>query len=227
MRMLIIEDDEELLQFLRLGFKTENWVVDIASDGDNGSYLARTNDYDLAIIDLSIPNKNGLEVCRDIRRAQKPFPILVLTVNDDTTMKVELLSAGADDYVTKPFSFKELVARTQAMIRRPKDYHFDELIVADLVLDTRRQQVKRDGNILYLTRKEYTLLEFLMRHAGTILSRGMIMEHVWSIDSDPLSNTIESHILNLRRKLNAIDRPNLIHNIPGRGYMIDDQYVPG
>lgn len=221
MRMLIIEDDEELLQFLKLGFETESWAVDTSTDGDQGSYLARTNDYDLAIIDLSIPNKNGLEVCKDIRTALKPYPILILTVSDDTTTKVELLAAGADDYVTKPFSFKELTARAQAMMRRPKSYLFDQLVVADLVLDTRKQTVKREGEAVYLTRKEYTLLEFLMRNASTILSRGMIMEHVWSIDSDPFSNTIESHILNLRKKLNGVDRANLIHNIPGRGYMID------
>lgn len=221
MRMLIVEDDEELLQFLKLGFQNENWAVDTSTDGNQSSYMARTNEYDIALIDLSVPSKNGMQVCKDIRKAQKPYPILILTANSDVTTKVEVLESGADDYVTKPFSFKELIARVKALTRRPSSYIFEELSVGDLVMDTKRQMVKRDGTAIYLTRKEYTLLEFLMRNSGTTLSRGMIMEHVWSIDSDPFSNTIEAHIMNLRKKLNTDARPNLIHNVPGRGYKID------
>ncbi len=221
MRLLIVEDDAETRDFLKLAFEAESYAVDTVSDGDKGSYLARTNDYDIIILDNSLPLKNGEEVCKDIRKAGKQTPILILSVTNEAGVKVALLNAGADDYLTKPFSFEELNARIRGLLRRPARIEETVLELGDLVLDTAKQTVKRGRKGIYLTRKEFALLEYLMRHKGSVLSRGMIMEHVWNIESDPFSNTIEAHILNLRRKIRVGNKPELIHNVPGRGYKID------
>ena len=220
MRILLIDDDVDLCDFLKLSLKSAHYTVDVSHDGVEGSYLARTNEYDMAIIDLSLPKKDGLNVCRDIRAIHKKFPIIILSVTADIPTKVSLLDVGADDYLCKPFSFEELLARLRALTRRPHAYNFEEFSVGDLTLNTKSQMVKRGNESIYLTKKEYSLLEFLVKNTGNVMSRGMIMEHVWSIDTDPFSNTIESHVLNLRRKINATGRPNLIHNVPGRGYTI-------
>ncbi len=220
MRILLIDDDTDLCDFLKLSLKSAHYSVDVSHDGLEGSYLARTNEYDMAIIDLSLPKKNGLDVCKDIRATHKKFPIIILSVTADIPTKISLLDIGADDYLCKPFSFEELLARLRALTRRPRIYDFEEFCVGDLTLNTKSQMVRRGLEPIYLTKKEYSLLEFLVKNAGHVMSRGMIMEHVWSIDTDPFSNTIESHVLNLRRKMNTNGRVNLIHNVPGRGYAI-------
>lgn len=221
MRILIIDDEESLREGLAENLRMQCFVVDTAKDGTEGSYLARTNAYDLVILDNMLPEKSGLTVCQEIRKTGHTMPILMLSVLSDTWRKVELLNQGADDYMNKPFSFDELMARIRALLRRPQGLEGDIISVDDLSLDTKRQTVRRGEKGIYLTRKEFTLLEYLMRNNGMVLSRGMIMEHVWDMSSDPFSNTIESHILSLRKKVDNIPDRKLIYTVPGRGYKID------
>lgn len=221
MRILIIDDEESLREGLAENLRMQCFVVDTAKDGTEGSYLARTNPYDLIILDNMLPEKSGLTVCQEIRKTGHAMPILMLSVLGDTWRKVELLDQGVDDYMIKPFSFDELMARVRALLRRPQDLENDVLTVDDLTLDTKRQTVRRGEKGVYLTRKEFTLLEYLMRNNGIVLSRGMIMEHVWDMSSDPFSNTIESHILSLRKKVDNVPDRKLIYTVPGRGYKID------
>jgi DNA-binding response OmpR family regulator len=220
MRLLLIEDDTDISAFLKRSLEQEYFAVDVAEDGEKGSYLARLNDYDVIVLDNVLPIKDGIEVCREIRAGGKSTPILVLSVKSETTRKVELLNAGADDYLTKPFSFEELLARIRALLRRPETLEGDIFTVGDLALDTRRHTVTRGGKAIYLTRKEFMLLEYLMKHPGIVLSRGMLLEHVWDMSMDPFTNTIESHILSLRRKIDAKGKSKLIHTLTGRGYKI-------
>lgn len=224
MKILIVEDDEGIRDFLKTSLVVELHTVDTAANGMDGSFLARTNPYDVIILDYSLPEKNGLGVCQDIRAAGIETPILFLTVNNEIKKKVNALEKGADDYMTKPFSFEELRARIHALARRPRHIENSLLKAKDLLLDIKRQTAKRSSGQIYLTRKEYSLLEYLMRNKNTVVSRAMIMEHVWNADSDPFSNTVEAHILNLRKKLyNKTDTEDFIKNIPGRGYIIDAQ----
>jgi DNA-binding response OmpR family regulator len=221
MRLLVVEDEKEILNFLKKSLEAEHFVVDAAKDGEKGSFLARTNDYDLIVLDNVMPKKSGLEVCKDIRQDGKSVPILILSVKTETTTKVDLLNAGADDYLTKPFSLDELLARIRALLRRPKQIENEILQINDLILDSNKSTVKRGNQEIYLTRKEFVLLKYLMKNQGIALSRGMIMEHVWDMSADPFSNTIESHILSLRKKIDAKGKKKLIHTISGRGYKLD------
>jgi DNA-binding response OmpR family regulator len=220
MRILIVEDDKNIREFLQSSLKAEAFAVDCAIDGEQGSYMARTNDYDIILLDNGLPKKDGLTVCREIRQAEKHMPIIVISVRSELPSKITLLNAGADDYVIKPFSYDELSARIRALLRRPKISHIDKLSIDTIVLDSATQKVLRGGERVYLTRKEFALLEFLLRNKGAVLSRGMIMEHVWNIESDPFSNTVEAHIRNLRKKIET-KKKHFIYNIPGRGYKID------
>ena len=220
MRILVVEDEKKIRDFLKTSLEAECFAVDVAEEGEQGSYLARTNEYDLIILDNVLPKKTGLEVCQDIRKTGKTTPILILSVKTETLSKVELLNAGADDYLSKPFSLEELLARIRALLRRQKDIESDILTVDDLALDIKRHTTKRGKKEIYLTRKEFMLLEYLMRNQEMVLTRGMIMEHVWDMTADPFSNTIESHILSLRRKIDTKGKKKLIHTVPGRGYKI-------
>lgn len=220
MRILVIEDDKEIIKFLKPALQAESFIVDVAEDGETGSYVARTNDYDLIILDNVLPKKDGKCVCQEIRNKGKNMPIIMLSVKSEIGTKVELLDIGADDYLTKPFSFKELLARIKALLRRPEKIESDILEIDDLVLDENRQVVVRNKKEIYLTRKEFALLEYLMKNQGRVLSRGMIMEHVWDMNVDPFSNTVETHILNLRRKIEHRNAKPLIQTISGRGYKI-------
>jgi DNA-binding response OmpR family regulator len=219
--MLIIEDDHEVCEFLKTSFEAETSIVDLTHNGVDGSYMARTNDYDIILLDYSLPKKNGIMVCEEIRAAGKTVPIIFISVIGEIYHKIDALEKGADDYITKPFSFEELRARVRAVSRRPHAIEGKILRVGDIILDREKQTVMRGTLGIYLTRKEFNLLEYLMSNQNTVLSRGVIMEHVWNADSDPFSNTIESHILNLRKKINIGRKKDLIRNIPGRGYMIE------
>lgn len=223
MRALIIDDEKEVRELLSENLKAQCFAVDVAKDGTEGSYLARTNDYDIIILDNMMPGKDGLDVCTEIRATGRTVPILMLSVLSEIDRKVELLNAGADDYMIKPFSFVELMARVRALLRRPDKLEGDVLTIDDLELDTKNQSVKRGNEGIYLTRKEFMLLEYLLRNQGAVLSRSMIMEHVWDMASDPFSNTIESHVLSLRRKIHVAGKPKLIYTVSGRGYKIDTQ----
>lgn len=222
MRVLVVEDERDIADFLRKGLEAEYFSVDIASEGERGSYLARTNDYDLIILDNLLPKKCGPEICSEVRASGRSVPILMLSVQSDVPKKIELLNSGADDYMAKPFSMGEVVARARALIRRPRAVQNDPLRVGDLELDSKSCRAERGGKRIPLTRREFELLEYLMRNKGRVLTRGMIMEHVWDINADPFSNTIETHILNLRKKVEARGRDKLIHTVSGRGYKIDD-----
>jgi DNA-binding response OmpR family regulator len=194
MRILIVEDEEGIASFLKAGLESEYFAVDVAEDGERGSYLARTNEYDIIILDNMLPKKEGAEVCDDIRKSGKTTPIIMLSARSELGIKVELLNKGADDYLTKPFSLEELIARIRALLRRPTTLSSEILQVDDLIMDTKKHVTTREGKEIYLTKKEFMLLELLMKHKGSVVSRGSIMEHVWDMNVDPFSNTIESHI---------------------------------
>jgi len=221
MRLLLVEDETNIVNFLKPSLEAELFAVDVAEDGERGSFLARTNDYDIIVLDNILPKKIGLEVCKDVRGIGREIPILILSVRAEPSNKVELLNAGADDYLSKPFSFEELLARIHALLRRPKEFRGDIIRLDDLFVDVRKQIVRRGKKEIYLTRKEFMLLEYLLSHQGGVVSRGMILEHVWDMMVDPFSNTIESHILSLRKKIDIPGKRKLIHTVPGRGYKID------
>ena len=223
MRILVVEDEAGIINFLKAGLESEYFVVDVAEDGERGSYLARTNDYDVIVLDNMLPKKTGAEVCDEVRKAGITTPIIVLSARAEMSTKVELLNKGADDYLTKPFSLEELVARIRALLRRPTSISSDILEIGDLVMDTKQHVTRRAGRDVYLTKKEFMLLELLLRRKSTVVSRGTIMEHVWDMNADPFSNTLESHILNLRKKISGRSKVQLIHTIPGVGYKIDIQ----
>lgn len=218
MHILVVEDDREISDFLRVSLEAECFAVDTAFDGETGSYLARTNHYDIIILDNVLPTKEGRLACKEIREAGKTTPIIMLSVKSETVTKVDLLNAGADDYMTKPFSLNELMARIRALLRRPKELTSEILSLGDLVIDISKHSVKRGGKEIYLTRKEFVLLVYLLKNAGSAMSRGMIMENVWNMKIDPFSNTIESHILSLRKKIDTKAKKKLIQTVPGIGY---------
>jgi len=221
MRILLVEDDEQILTTLKLRLRSEGFSVDTEKDGIKGSFLARTNNYDVIILDYILPRKGGGKICQEIRNRGTTTPIIMISVESELPTRVELLNMGADDYIAKPFPFEELLARIRAVLRRPAQIKEEILTIDDLVLDSTRCLVERGGRKIKLTRKEFALLEYLLRHKGTVLSRGRLMEHVWDIHGDLFSNTIETHILNLRKKLGKGGGKKLIHTISGRGYKID------
>lgn len=221
MRILVIDDDLELRDFLRKNLESECFAVDTAGDGEQGSYLGRIHTYDLILLDEGLPGKTGLDVCREIRAAGKASPIIVLSPDAEVDVKITFLNSGADDYMCKPFSYRELSSRIRALLRRPARIILPTLEIDDLVLDTLNQTARRGSKEIYLTRKEFALAEYLMRNSGSVVSRTSLLEHVWGDELDPFSNTIEAHILNLRRKIDKPSNKKLIHTIPGRGYTID------
>lgn len=227
MRILIIEDDKDTVDYLASRLEENCFSVDRAYDGATGIKLAKTSDYDLILLDYAIPKKNGLLVCEEIREQEhlerKNVPIIMISVTHDVEQKVLALGQGIDDYVTKPIFFNELLARIHAILRRPSQVFTNEFKIADLRLDIATQKVSRGHKSIYLTKKEFALLEYLMRNKGAVVSRGSITEHVWDMNIDPVSNTIEMHILNLRKKLEQANQKRLIHSIPGRGYKLDTE----
>ena len=219
MKILIVEDELSIANFIKASLESQLYIVDIASDGEAGALLGRTGKYDLIILDYLLPRKNGLEVVRELRRDKK-MPIIMLTVCGDFSCKDQAFNLGVDDLLTKPFLLEELFLRIKALLRRPPEIASNILRVDNLIMDLGRQIVRRQGKIINLTRKEYTVLECLMRHRGEIMSKEVIMESAWDINSDPFSNTLDTHILNLRRKLKSNDGCELIHTFPGRGYKL-------
>lgn len=221
MKILVVEDDVATANMIKNGLESGAHTVEVALDGADGSFLARSFEFDAIVLDYSMPKKDGLTVCDEIRQAGKKTPIIFLSIEDETSTKVAALKHGADDYLTKPFSIEELNARLQAITRRTPNGRESIIKIGDLLLDFDKQIASRGDDVLKLTRKEFCLLEFLMSKAGTFQSRAAILEHVWTIESDPLSNTVEVHIKNLRQKMNAGDKANMIINIIGRGYILD------
>jgi DNA-binding response OmpR family regulator len=222
MRILLIEDDNNISRPLGLALKAANFAVDTASDGEKGYFAAQTNNYSLIILDYNLPGLDGREIIRRLRSERINTPILVLTVRSEINDKVELLGLGADDYLAKPFVVAELLARSRALMRRPETYAGNILRLGNLELDPDKFLVSQDGSRVFLSSKEFALLEYLMKNKGRILSHQEIMENVWDENADPFSNTIEVHISNLRRKLES-DGHKLIFTFSNRGYKIDEK----
>ena len=220
MRILIAEDERKLASVLRQGLEEEGYAVDLAYDGRQAADMATTTDYDCMILDLMLPQRDGADVCRDIRRRGRGTPILVLTARAATHEKIRLLDMGADDYLTKPFAFAELRARVRALLRRGRVEPHTILSVADLELDPARRKVTRKGREIALTSREFAVLEYMMRHAGIVVTRDMIAAHVWSLDYAGGSNIVEVYINYLRRKVDQDFEPKLIHTIRGAGYTV-------
>lgn len=221
MRILIVEDDPDTGKLLKAALEEQGYAVDLESDGDRGFRLARLNEYDLIILDNMLPGKHGADICREVRAAGNTAPILILSIRAGTQQKVDLLDTGADDYVTKPFSLEEVTARVKALLRRPRQIVGSILQVEDLVLDKTAFSVTRGKKRVYLTAKEFELLEYLMQNQGRVVSRSTLMEHVWDMNADLFSRTIETHVMRLRKKIDAGATKKLIHTVPGRGYKLD------
>jgi DNA-binding response OmpR family regulator len=221
MRVLLIEDDEDIVRFLTFALETSYFVVDVARDGEAGSFMGRFQAYDMILLDNMLPKRNGKSVCIDIREQGIETPILVLSALSDIETKTDLLNAGADDYMVKPFVLSELLARMRALLRRPKQLSSEVLSIDTLVMDVNRHLVTRNNVEIRLTRKEFILLKYFMSNQNVVLSRGSIMDHAWDMHADPFSNTIESHILTLRKKISPSGERKLIHTISGQGYVMD------
>jgi DNA-binding response OmpR family regulator len=222
MKILIIEDELSIASFLKASLESQLYIVDIATDGEQGALLGRMGKYDLVIIDYLLPKRNGLEVVKELRLSKK-MPIIMLTVEGDFECKEKAFNLGVDDFLTKPFLLEELNLRIKALLRRPQEITNKIIRVGTLSIDLSKQIVRREKKIINLTRKEYVILEYLMRNRGEIKSRESIMENVWDINSDPFSNTLDTHILNLRNKIKLTNSPELIHTFTGRGYKIDSK----
>jgi len=220
MKILIIDDEAAIVEFLRTGLIAQMYTVDSASDGERGSFLARTSHYDLIILDYSLPKLDGAGVLKEIRQDGRAVPILMLSVKSEIIDKETAFNLGADDYLTKPFLLEELLLRVRALLKRPLQIEKELIRLGNLTLCTKNKVVRRNGKEIYLTRREFSLLEFLLRSHGQIISRSEILEHVWDYDADPFSNSIETHIASLRKKLRANRQPELIHTFPGRGYKL-------
>ncbi len=220
MRILLAEDDRHLRESIARGLREASYAVDDAADGGKAVFLAAVNEYDAIVLDVVLPVKDGLDVCREIRRRGSHSPILMLTARDTVDDKITGLDAGADDYLTKPFDFGELLARLRALVRRRGDVLQAELSVADLVVDTRRHSARRGQREITLTTKEYALLEHLVRNAGRIVTRAEINAHVWDDNHDPFSNLIDVYVSRLRRKVDGGERVALISTRRGVGYML-------
>src|ERR1051326_717839 len=222
MKILVIEDDPTVGQFIKRGLEQQRWGVDLVGTGDEGERMATAANYDLIILDMRLPGKSGLQLLNALRGRGFERPVLVLTAQDAIDAKVETLRAGADDYVTKPFAFEELLARVEALARRPRALASLVLTVGDLVLDQATREVRRGGELIDLTPKEYTVLEYLMRHAGRVMSRTLITEYAWGYHFDPGTNIVDVVINHLRKKIDAKHHKRLITTVRGVGYMIKD-----
>ena len=220
MKILVVEDDRTVGQYIRRGLEESQYHADLVSDGLEALRIISGGLYDLVILDLRLPGMAGLEVLRTLRDRGNTTPILVLTAQDAVGQKVEALRAGADDYVTKPFSFEEVLARVEALSRRPKQLSSPKLTVADLELDQGSREVHRGGRPIELTPKEYAVLEYLMRHPGRVMSRTLITEYAWDYHFDPGTNIVDVVINRLRKKLDAGHDKKLLHTVRGVGYVI-------
>ena len=220
MRILIVEDEKKVAGFIKKGLEEETYAVDVAYDGEEGFHLADMNQYDLIILDVMLPKMDGLEVLTRLRDKKVSTPILLLTAKDAVDDKVTGLNKGADDYLTKPFAFSELLARIRSLLRRGQVETQTELKVGDLTLDMVSHKVSRDGEEIELTGKEYSLLEYFMRNEGKVLTRTMIAEHVWDYNFDTFTNVIDVYVNHLRKKIDKKYPAKLLHTLRGVGYVM-------
>jgi len=221
-RILVIEDEKKIADFIKRGLKEEGYAVDAAYDGEQGLFLATTNDYDLILLDRMLPRLDGVAVCRKLKEKKPAAPVIMLTAKNTVQDKVNGLDSGADDYITKPFAFEELLARVRAILRKKGPQAPTRLQAADLALDLLTHSVTRGGREIDLTAKEYSLLEYLMRNKNTIVTRTMISEHVWDIDFDTFTNVIDVYINYLRNKIDSGCDKKLIQTVRGRGYILKE-----
>ena len=222
MRILVIEDDPTVGQYVKRGLEEHRWAVDLATDGEEGERRANSEAYDLIVLDMRLPGKSGMEVLQSLRARGFQRPVLVLTAQDAVDAKVTTLRAGADDYVTKPFAFEELLARVEALARRPRSIASQTLTVSDLVIDQAKREVRRSGELIELTPKEYTVLEYLARHRGRVMSRTLITEYAWGYHFDPGTNIVDVVINHLRKKIDAKHQQKLITTVRGVGYALKE-----
>lgn len=222
MRLLLIEDETKVAEFVARGLRAERYAVDVCHDGQQGWEMASVYEYDLIILDLLLPGLSGTEVLKRVRQRNPQVPVLILTAQDGTAHKVEHFEAGADDYLTKPFAFAELLVRVKALLRRGSTNRANVLKVADLEIDRLTQQVRRGGKRIELTSKEYSLLEYLASNAGRVLSRTMIIEHVWDQSFEGLTNIVDVYVRHLRSKVDVEHDLKLIKTVRGVGYSISD-----
>ncbi len=220
MRILVVDDDRRLCAIIKRGLLEEAYAVDLAYDGEEGEYLAEVNPYDLIILDIMMPNKDGIEVCHELRAKNVNTPILMLTAKDTVEDRVKGLDTGADDYLVKPFAFNELLARVRALLRREGISKSPELRVGDLTLNTLTRQIWRGQRPIELTTKEYVILEYFMRHPNVVVTRTMIEEHAWDYDFDTMSNLVDVYIRRLRRKIDNEREDSLIQTVRGAGYRL-------
>ena len=221
MRILLVEDEAPAAEMLAKGLREQSFAVDLAGDGEAALYQASTNDYDVILLDINLPIKNGLEVCRELRAEGSTVPVLMLTARDAVHDRIAGLDTGADDYLTKPYAFHELLARVRAITRRGPAFSSDIVSVNDLTLDRKTRKVTRAGSSIELTAKEYALLEYLMRRANEVVGRADIAEHVWDENFDSFSNLIEVYIQRLRRKIDDNHELKLLRTKRGEGYVLE------
>jgi DNA-binding response OmpR family regulator len=221
MRILVVEDERRITAFIKQGLEEENYAVDVAYDGVEALDWASAVDYDLILLDVLLPHKNGIEVCRELRAQGRDVPVLMLTARDAVEDRVRGLDSGADDYLVKPFAFQELLARIRALLRRGGETKTMRLQVGDLILDTLARRASRGGRVIELSTREYALLEFLMRHPGQVLGRTQIVDHVWSYDFLTTSNVVDVYIGYLRRKIDDDFEIKLIQTVRSAGYKIE------
>ena len=224
MRILLVEDEEKVVRFLTLGLKAERFAIDVASDGQIGLNMALATRYDLLIVDLMLPGLTGTQLISRLRRNDPGVPIIVLTARDAVDDKVLNFDAGADDYLTKPFAFAELLVRIRAILRRGNGEQSNVVALDGLEINRLSHQVKRNGLLIKLTSKEYSLLEYLAVNAGRVLSRTMIIEHVWDQSFEGLTNIVDVYIRQLRAKVDEPFKTKLIHTVRNMGYLISDEY---
>jgi two-component system copper resistance phosphate regulon response regulator CusR len=222
MRILVVEDERKVAEFVARGLRDQRFAVDVVGDGQTGWEMASSCDYDLVVLDLMLPGLNGLEILKRIRQRGSQVPVLILTARAGTAAKVENFEAGADDYLTKPFAFDELLVRVKALLRRGSPDRSTLLRIGDLEIDRQRQQVKRGGKRIELTPREYSLLEFLASNPGRVMSRTMITEHVWDESFQGLTNIVDVYVRHLRNKVDEDNPKKLIRTVRGVGYSIGE-----
>jgi DNA-binding response OmpR family regulator len=220
MRILIVEDNQKLAKYIKQTLEESGYVADIASDGEVGERMARVSTYDLLILDIMLPKKDGITVCTELRAEDNTIPILMLTAMGEVDDRVLGLDSGADDYLVKPFELKELLARVRSLLRRPQSEFLGTIVVQDLTLESERHVITKNGKDMSLTLKEYTILEYLMRNPDTVITREQLLEHCWDFAYSAFSNITDVYIRQLRKKLNETDNEKYIQTIRGVGYKL-------